>query len=382
VIKEYQLSQQSKKKQSIIYTLEPIIMSNGDSIRALITSFQRQGFKESLEKSLTLTPPAERFAKEMRKTGFRSFKPIADLGFYEWKPDLKGHNPFDKISSDEIKRQIHAQGKPDRLTDTRKIRVPFAFAKLPPQTYENRYPLSHYEIAGLYVATKFRGLKLEDIDFVFGGSILTMLATKNESRKVYLATRIPGTSVALVVKDDNYNLNLADPGFQFERLVTGRTIGQRVEPTFTEHMQLMQVGEYKILFIAEADALKDGEPVEVISSNPYFWGIKTCLQCVCSGSPIVCLGKKYHGKEGGFRGVLESISLRSLSELYQDKAEKLKKAESEILRALDDLNQELHRSDHTRDFQIVFSKNGRLRLQPELGPSKVLPSANVVEALI
>jgi hypothetical protein len=177
--------------------------------------------------------------------------------------------------------------------------------------------------------------------------------------------------------------NLADLGFQFERLVTGQTIGKRVKPTFTEHMHLMQVGEYKILFIAEADALNDGAPVEVITSNPYFWGIKTCLQCVSSGSPVVCLGNKYRGEVGDYRGRLESISMENLSTLYKYESEKLKRAESEILRALDDLNRELHRLDHARDFEVAFSKkNGRLTLQPGLGPSQVLPSANVVEALL
>lgn len=209
-----------------------------------------------------------------------------------------------------------------------------------------------------------------------------MLANKNESRKIYLATKIPGTSFGLVVKDDDYDLNLADSGFQFESLVTGKPIGKRSEPTFTEHMHLMQVGNYNILFIAEVDAMKDAEPVEVTSSNSYFWGIKTCLQCISNGSPVVCHGNKYRGKISAFRGRLESITLKNLSALYEDEKDKLKKAEGEIVRALDDLKQEFENSNHSGDYEIAFSMNGRLTLQPEPGSSKVLPSLDIVDALL
>ena len=357
-------------------------MSSVDPVDELTASLQKQSLGDTDEKLPQLPAPAKRYAEELEKTGFTIFKPISDLGFYEWKPDLKDHSPFNKISADEIKRQLDAKGKPAALVDTRKIRLPFAFSNLPPQIYENRYPLTHYEIAGIHVATQIRGLQLNDIDFVFGGSTLSMLANKNESRKVYLATKIPGASVGLVVKDDNYDLDLAAPGFQFERLVTGKSIAERSEPAFTEHMHVMQVGDFKVLFIAEVDAMKDGEPVEVITSNSYFWDIKTCLQCVSSGSPALCHGDKYRGKIQARKGKLESISMKNLSTLYEEESEKLKKAEREIVRALGDLKQELDNSDHSGDYEIAFSVSGRLTLQPEPGSSKLLPSSDVLDALL
>ena len=244
-------------------------------------------------------------------------------------------------------------------------------------------PLARCEIAGIHVATKIRGLRLNDIDFVFyGGSTLSMLASKNESKKTYLATKIPGTAVGILAKDEEYTSNLADPGFQFERFVTGRPVDEREDPTFIDHMQLMQVGNYTVLFIAKADALKDGEPVEVTFSNPFHWDIRTCLQCVSTGSSVLCHGRKNRGKIDSDRGRLDSISLKSLSRLYEAKSDKLKEAEGEIVQALDDLKQQLDSSKHRGEYEIDFSMDGRLELQHKPGSSKLLPSADVVHALL
>ncbi|GAX22979.1 hypothetical protein FisN_15Hu125 [Fistulifera solaris] len=210
----------------------------------------------------------------------------------------------------------------------------------------------------------------------FGGSTLSMLADENESGKKYLVTNIPGTSVGLIAKDDEYDLNLAEPGFQFERVVTGKRIDARDEPAFTEHLQLMQVGPFKVLFIAETDALKDGEPVEVACSNPYYLGIKKCLQCVSSGSPVLCHGTKYRGS------TITSITMKSLSAMYESNSEQLRKAQKQVVSALEDLKEQLEDSTHSGDSKISFSYTGKINIHDQRGPSKLLPSLDVVKELL
>lgn len=360
-----------------------LMMRSLDPIDELTTSLQRQSLRDTNSSLSQLPPPGKLFARELAQTGFTIFKPISDLGFYEWEPDLQDHSTLSDISAEEIKRQLHTRGKPARLVDPRKIKLPLSFPTLPPQIYENKYPLARCEIAGIHVATKIRGLSLKDIDFVvFGGSTLSMLASKNETRKLYLAAKIPGTSVGIVAKDENYEFNLADPGFQFERVVTGRPVDECEEPTFIEHMQLMQVGNFKILFIAKADAMHDGEPLEVTFSNPFYWDIRTCLQCVSIGSSALCHGKKNRGNVDSERGRLDSISIKPLSWLYKAKSEKLKKAEGEIIQGLADLKRQLISLNHSGEYEIRFSIDGRLELQHKPGSSKLLPSPNVVDALL
>ncbi len=63
-----------------------------------------------------------------------------------------------------------------------------------------------------------RGVDLNQVDFCFGGSTLQMLATKDASDP-YFACRIPGTKCILVTKKKQYEFDLADLGFQFERCV-------------------------------------------------------------------------------------------------------------------------------------------------------------------
>ncbi|GAX23393.1 hypothetical protein FisN_15Lh112 [Fistulifera solaris] len=358
-------------------------MRSVDLVDELSASLHRQCLGDDQGKFCKLPPPTKRFKEELDKTGFTIFKPISDLGFYEWEPDLEDHSQLGDISANEIKRQLHVRGKPARLINLRTIRLPISFPDLSPQIYENKYPLARCEVAGIHVATKVRGLKLTDIDFVFfGGSTLSMLATQNESQKTYLVTKIPGTSVGIVAKDENYSFNLADPGFQFERLVTGRPVDEMEEPTFVEHMQVMEVGVYTILFIAKVDALKDGEPVEVTFSNPFYWDIKQCLQCVSTGSAILIHGRKNRENDGEHRGRLDSISIKTLRRLYEAKSDKLKEAEGDIVRSLDDLKQQLDVCKDCKDYEIIFSMEGHLELQAKSGSSKLLPSSNVVDALI
>jgi hypothetical protein len=63
------------------------------------------------------------------------------------------------------------------------------------------------------------GLRLYEIDFLFGGSTLLMLAKKDTEGKNDLAAMVPRTKFTLVAKQDEYIQNYADTDFQFEQFV-------------------------------------------------------------------------------------------------------------------------------------------------------------------
>jgi hypothetical protein len=85
-------------------------MSSTNAIDELTASLQKQTLEDTKEKPSHLPSPGKRFTEELDKTGFTIFKPISDLGFFEWKPDLKGHSPFNKVSVAELKGQLDVKG--------------------------------------------------------------------------------------------------------------------------------------------------------------------------------------------------------------------------------------------------------------------------------
>jgi hypothetical protein len=69
--------------------------------------------------------------------------------------------------------------------------------------------------------------------------------------------------------------NYAEPGFQFERLVTGGQLDGHHELMHHESMQLMRIGAFNVLFSADVDAVDAaGRVVEIKSGNPRYFGSK------------------------------------------------------------------------------------------------------------
>lgn len=111
----------------------------------------------------------------------------------------------------------------------------------------------------------------------------------------FIAQRIPGTKSILIAKKKDYEQNLGDFGFQFERHVTVGLM-DTVDFSTVEHMHTMKIGKRTVLFRAEVDAKDDdGSPVEVKASNPHYWGTKVMFQMISSGSSRLCHGEKSRG---------------------------------------------------------------------------------------
>jgi len=344
--------------------------ATGDALSDLIKKLAITGEKDQVRVD------EDRYKEELARTQFRIFTPISDKGFFTWTP--KGpHKSLDKVTSaEEIESCIQTSGMPPNLVPLSRISLPQAFLSLPPDKKDNAFPYGQLDIAALYVAAKHRGVKWSDIDFAFGGSTLEMLANLDASGP-FLATVVPGTETIMVVKRKSYFHDRSEVGFQFERLVTGQAMNAVQSWEFTEHLHVMKVGKYQVLFRAEADAMKGSTSVEVKASNPQYWGTKVMFQIISNGSPDLC-----HGVKG--RGRLQQINIRSLSNVTADalRGHDVRTLEKNILNGMNSLKDEMKNVRANEVFQISFSA-GQLKLQPtRRGEFALLPAEAIVKELI
>ena len=217
-----------------------------------------------------------------------------------------------------------------------------------------------------------RGVDFEKVDFVFGGSILQMLATKH-SGDPYIATKIPGTQCVLVGKDRKYKKNLEDFGFQFGRFVTGQNLRDTSNWKQTEHMHLTKVGKFTVLFKGEVDAIDSYGPVEVKSSNPRYFGTKVMFQMISNGSVALC-----HGEKSG--DVVTRVTRKSLSRVAEDALDyKLRMLGDNIVNGMKEIKKQIG-DDGIYNISFV---NGTLKLVlDKSGTHEVLPRDDIVKELL
>lgn len=321
----------------------------------------------------------DRYKEELARTQFRIFTPISEKGFFTWKPNGPSKS-FDQVTSaEEIESCIQTSGMPPTLVPLSRIALPHVFHSLPPDLKENTFPYGQLDITALHVAAKHRGVNWRDIDFALGGSTLEMLANRDASDP-YLATIVPGTETIMVVKRKSYFHDRSQVGFQFERLVTGQAMDTTHSAwEFTEHLHVMKVGEYRVLFRAEADAMKQpgSALVEVKASNPQYWGTKVMFQMISNGSTDLC-----HGVKG--RGKLRKINMLSLSNVTADALRKhnVRTLETNILDGMNSLKDQMKNARANEVFRVSFS-GGSLKLEStRRGEFTLLPAEDIVKELI
>jgi hypothetical protein len=245
------------------------------------------------------------------------------------------------------------------------------FETLSPQEIICKYPYNHYDLASFHVAFKHRNL--DKVDFFFGGSTLEMLAQKTiPDDSQYLATKVPGTDIIMVVKHKQYVQDYSNVGFQFERLMTGKNFRDRHHEHYVEHLQLMKVAGYRVLFSAETDAADDsGNPVEIKLSNPMYWGTKTMFQMISNGSSNLIVGTKSYG-------TLNSVDMEDLITVAMTTlvSTDVRMLESNIRHGLEALNRQSGRFNNGEIFEISF--NNDLQLLPFSGDRNALLPANEV----
>ena len=191
---------------------------------------------------------------------FPSFQPMCTLGIIAWEP--KG---VEKKLADLTVSDILGGLGSARLPVT--IQIPqirgrtFFKSHLPPQRVPNGFPNNPGYVVPLFVAMSRFGVGLDDIDFVLGGSGLHVLATQAIERSnnepddtKYLVQRVG--NVLLLAKSKSYVQDFSDVGFQFERLVTAGCMEDAHDLTHFESLHIMRIGEFRVLFAAECDAVE------------------------------------------------------------------------------------------------------------------------------
>jgi hypothetical protein len=153
----------------------------------------------------------------------------------------------------------------------------------------------------------------------------------------------------------------------------------RADVTFMEHMHVMKVGSYRVLFLAETDAVSNGAPVEITASNPHLWGTKRMFQLISNGCPMMCQGVKVRSK------YLVQIKHVPLSNLVSDALSwtNCNVLERKILQGMDALRDKMAESEKGEEFRIQF-RNGSLHLESRSKQDGAVlpPPSEIVEELL
>lgn len=165
---------------------------------------KRNRFMSTTSNEIGALKPNRKFQAEIEATSFSIFEPVADLGFFGWKPN----HPFKTlatVNAREMIESVQLAVTPNKVVSPDEINriTPMHFETLAPQEIICNYPYNHYDLASLHVAFKHRNL--DKVNFFFGGSTLEMLAQKTiPDDSQYLATKVPGTDIIMVVKHKQY----------------------------------------------------------------------------------------------------------------------------------------------------------------------------------
>ena len=332
---------------------------------------------------------------------------LARLGSFAWSPGANASSelkPFsDIVSISEMISRVASEGArksggvPDEDALVEKLRgrglhvvdsgiipvvnhssltFPITFRDdLPAQNQPNVFPYDPGFAVPLFVAAQ-RGLALSEVDFILSGSAMGVLASRivRDPKACYLVQRARNTIV--VAKSKYYIQNYADPGFQFERLVTGKGLEGQHDGTSIGALQLMQVGGVTVLFSAELDAVSaGGDYVEIKSSNPDFLRKTVLFQMLSSGAQTLLHAEKRGKSLIGVRelGIAEMLAEQLPSDLLS--------MQRSVVSALAAIKEK--ENDISTDFpsKLVF-RGEHVDLEPRPEAESLLPKKNVVDALL
>eukprot|EP00957_Ditylum_brightwellii_P107163 8175811-Ditylum_brightwellii.AAC.1 len=127
----------------------------------------------------TSLKPCAEFKKVVDASAFNIFDCIYDLGFFGWAQSGP-YKSMKDVTSNDITTAVKIAEEPKQAISVKmlKKKCPLPFSDPPPCEYQNKFPYDPSYLVPLYVAVRERKLKLDSIEFMFGGSTLNMLATK------------------------------------------------------------------------------------------------------------------------------------------------------------------------------------------------------------
>jgi hypothetical protein len=287
-------------------------ISNGNSCRTLS---KQRGADESTGYSSVSQPST--LSEIPAIPELPAFVPQESLGFWSWKPKGNEKAQFSHVTHTDVLDCVNtdAHALPDELKIPAGVYPKRYYDRSRPnQPYNNVFPNDPGYIVPLYVAVK-RGLELSDIDFLLGGSSLNTLATHSYEKNdgtMYLTQKVE--NVIIVCKNKQYKGNKSDFGFQFERFVTGGRFEVRADPTIYENLHIMDIGGFKVLFSAEADAIEyeldrsSYHLVEIKAGNPKNFRQKVFWQMVSSGAQTLVQADKRNG-------MLTGVTTKSIQDM-------------------------------------------------------------------
>lgn len=154
----------------------------------------------------------------LEQSDFTIFSEVQDVGFYQWKQSGTYKAVKDLKASDILERILLARRPPFVVSvDALNKKLPLPFSPRTGKSMTARFPYESTYMAPIYAAVRMKGVRLDDIDFLFGGSTLGFLARgKNfpaSLRKTFVAALIPGSTTIAVVRHKEYSFNFCEEGY-------------------------------------------------------------------------------------------------------------------------------------------------------------------------
>lgn len=320
------------------------------------------------------------------ETHFSAFKKRQDVGCYGWNPRGGRRLGVKQLQEVDILNCLKLDAQPPRLLDglDRLARANPSFTPLMDLKVPNSHPYCAQEITPLVVA-KSRGVNVDQVEFLCGGSTLNVLATRevpqgdqyrfgdSSTATKYLMQRVGNTVV--ISKSAPYENNLADKGFQFERLVTTGSRAHDNDMTVVEHLSVWDVGGHRVLFSAEVDARDaSGRMVEIKAANPMYYKLKVIFQMISSCSQTLV--------QADSRGPnLLGITTTSLdSEIRRKSQFECETAQRRIVEGFNDIKSAKNQMKEGVVYELDFESNGALKIKTS--ERSLLPTGSVIGSLL
>lgn len=323
------------------------------------------------------------------QAGFVKFRYLADLGYVEWRPaaGLRRKN-LTSVTAADIERCTFLGRPPGRVVDPAMIALPMSFpVKMPMQKASCMFPYG--QLGAVHLHHAIRNCKLDklSLDFFIGGSALEVLATQfkaavSRTRAPFLVMKVPGTDVIMLQLFKKFAQDYASSGFQFERLVLGKGIDELHDVRFVEHVQLMELGGFRVLMTADVDGVDgEGDSVEIkLETQVSGKGRRTFFQMLASSSLTLMTGVNTKGP----RGVLKAVKTRDLAEIAKGLSApgRVAHLEENILRGMERLKKFDREGvlEGGKVYQLRFNPDMELRPYPEKNP--LLPPEHVLRELL
>jgi len=279
--------------------------------------------RSKLEESTTISKKPRKARKDalqeaLEGAGFSIFRRLRDLGFVAWQPPLTEKLKYKSLgnaTASEIQAYTRFGQLPPRIVDIDNISLPLTLSANPRKyIVAPRFPYAHIAVAPLYHAFTHCNVDKESIDFVFGCSALEVLVSCRTPKKAapYLVMKVPGTNALMLHYHFQFGQDYAQPGFQFERLMTQQNMQDAHNHVgTTEHVQLMEIGGKRVLMTAEVDGVDAvGNPVELKLGSSGI-GRKVMFQMIGSGSLTLIKG-------GNDKGIVRSIRSTNLADIMSN----------------------------------------------------------------